>query len=308
MSKARRFAFILNPQAGRGRARHMERRLLRFLNERSIDFTLERTREPLHATSIASLASKEFDVVVAVGGDGTVNEVANGIAGTNAAMGIVPVGSGNDFNRVVGVPRTLDGALNSLVNGVRKFFDVGQLTFHGSEHDSVQKRRFINSLGIGLDAVVADYTRQIRWLRGLPLYLTAVMRALYRLERHELSFTLDDWQYRRKVFLLCIGNGMFEGGGFRLTPNADPQDQKFEVCAIEDMPILRALGLIPAIIQGRHAQHPRVVMRDASIIDVSSQRPFAVHADGEVLGRGITHVRAEIQAGAVGVLVPPPIL
>ncbi len=306
MPKNRRFAFVLNPQAGRGRARRVEDRLVRFLKSHSVNFTLERTKEPLHATRIAAQASNDYDVVVAVGGDGTVNEVANGVAGTNASMGILPAGSGNDFNKIVGVPSTLDAAIESLVHGVRKVFDIGHLHYQDSGDGAEHQRHFMNSFGVGLDATVADYTRRIRWLRGVPLYLTAVARSLYRFQRPELDVTMDGWTGKQKAFLLCAGNGMFEGGGFQLTPGADPHDALLEVCIIQDMPILKALPLIPKVLAGSHAEHSAVILRDTAEVTVRGEHPFALHVDGEVLGRSISVVRAGVKAGGVSVLVPPP--
>jgi len=304
LSEERRYAFILNPHAGRGRARNLEKKLLDYLRSKKMKFGFERTREPLHATELAASASKDFDIVVAVGGDGTVHEVANGLAGSNATLGVLPVGSGNDFNRLIGMPKRFDHAIETMLTGVRKVFDTGQLTFTDGPERAVRNRRFINSLGLGLDAVVADQARRITWLRGLPLYLAAVGNTLRHLESYDLHVSLDGSSIEKRVFVLCIGNGMFEGGGFKLTPDADPHDDKFQICIIDQMSLKEALRVVPKLISGKHAEHEKVELRDARVVEVQTETPFVMHADGEILGKHVTSIRAEIQPNAMSVLVP----
>ena len=304
MGDQRKFAFIFNPYAGRGNARKMEDRLLRYLAMKGIAFSFHRTREPLHATQIAREVSRDHDVLVAVGGDGTVHEVASGMNGSTAALAVVPVGSGNDFSRLVGMPKRLEDAVDSIVGGVRRVFDTGVLTFQDATADTEIQGQFVNSLGIGLDAVVADQVRRITWLRGLPLYLAAVANTLRHLESYDLQIEADGWSERKKAFVVCVGNGMCEGGGFRLTPDADPHDQKFQVCIIEEMSAFKAIPVVPRLVRGTHGGHPNVILRDATRIEVRSAKPFVMHADGEILGRAVTRVTAEVRAGAVGVIVP----
>jgi diacylglycerol kinase (ATP) len=299
-----RFAFILNPRAGRGKALKFEARLLAYLKNRRLRYSFERTTEPLHATQLAAEASKEFDVVVAMGGDGTVHEVANGVAGTNASLAILPVGSGNDFNRLVCMPKQFEHAVETVIHGTKRVFDAGHLTYTDGPDNKQHQRHFMNSLGIGLDAIVADQVRKITWLRGLPLYLAAVLNTLRNLESYNLDIQMDGWHDNKNTFVLCIGNGMFEGGGFKLTPDADPYDDKFQVCVIEEMSFKKALRVIPKLITGKHGEHPSVMLRDTRVVEVKTTTPFAMHADGEVLGRAVSSIRAEVRPRAVNVIVP----
>lgn len=304
VSENHRFAFILNPKAGRGKALKFEARLLAYLKKRSVKYVFERTAKPLHATELAANASNDFDVIVAVGGDGTVHEVANGVTGTNSSLAILPVGSGNDFNRLVGMPVQFEQAVEAVIQGVKRVFDVGHLSYIEGPEQTKHERYFINSLGIGLDAVVADQVRQIQWLRGLPLYLAAVLNTIRKLECYDLAIKTDDWEANKKTFVLCIGNGMFEGGGFKLAPDANPFDGKFQMCIIEEMSALQALGVVPKLISGKHGNHANVMMRDARVVEVRTKTPFMMHADGEVIGREVTEIRAEVRPGAISVIVP----
>jgi len=165
-----KLGIVLNPTAGRGGALNIEKPLIEYLRLHNIVFQLEKTTAPLHATDLSSQLSKIFDIVIAIGGDGTVNEVAAGLIGSTASLAIFPIGSGNDFNRIIGIPKKMDLAIDAIISGRKKSIDLGRSTIINS-NGVTQVKYFINTLGIGIDAEIANEIKRIKYLRGLPLYI-----------------------------------------------------------------------------------------------------------------------------------------
>lgn len=177
MSKRQRLGIILNPVAGRGHALRCEKKLIEYLQRTKQAFNLEHTGGPGDATRMARQMSRTYDIIVAAGGDGTVNEVVAGVAGSKASIGVLPIGSGNDFGRMIGMPKRVDHAIELILHGTRKFFDLGKIAIWNSA-GQLREGIFVNTLGVGLDAEIAYETKRIKYLRGLPLYLFAAVRSL----------------------------------------------------------------------------------------------------------------------------------
>jgi diacylglycerol kinase family enzyme len=147
MSHLPKLGIVLNPTAGRGRAEKIEKQIVEFLRHRNIVFQLEKTNRPLHATYLSKQLCKECDIIVAVGGDGTVNEVASGLIGSTASLAIFPTGSGNDFNKIIGISTKLEVAFDSILSGTKKLIDLGSVTIKNFS-GITQIKNFINVLGI----------------------------------------------------------------------------------------------------------------------------------------------------------------
>jgi diacylglycerol kinase (ATP) len=297
------FAFVVNPQAGRGKARGVADRLVSSLRgSTKIRFTVEQTKSRFEGAVIGRRLAQEFDVVVAVGGDGTVHEVAHGVFGTKSALGVLPIGSGNDFARLLGTATDFDAALRGILGGRKKRFDVGTIETDSLPGVGQQSKIFINSLGIGLDAAIAYESQKISGFRGITLYLLATLKTLRTFKAQEFTILCDGQMFSNRYFLVCVGNGDREGGGFRVTPNAQPDDGKFEVCLVQDMPMREALRAIPLVLQGTHGIHPRVKLMEGRNIEVRSQDPFIVHADGEIVGTDVRRIRVKLGAGQLNVV------
>ncbi len=301
MSDSRRFSIIVNPVAGRGKSRGIDSYLGVLLKNRSVDFSIQRTHHASEAEHLAREAAKVADVVVAVGGDGTSNEVANGLVGTDASMAVIPSGSGNDFGKLLGMSGDVRTSIDRILHGRPKKIDTGTLrvTDAGSKE---QSRIFVNSIGIGFDAIVAYESQRIRHLNGLALYLVAVVRSLRRLKSHTFNVTANGENHVDDYLLLCVGNGSREGGGFRVTPDGDPMDGEFQVCTIRQVSILRALRILPTAISGRHGKFREVEFFGTKRIKIASERPFAVHCDGEVLGIENQVAEIEIKPASLNVI------
>jgi YegS/Rv2252/BmrU family lipid kinase len=239
--------------------------------------------------------------VVSVGGDGTANEVVNGLIGTEKSMGILPAGSGNDFIKSVGIPRKLELAFAKSISNKGQVVDVGTVSC-GDSGSPV--RLFLNGVGIGFDASVAARTREIRYLRGLPLYLLAVFQTLRRYKNPTLSVDLDGLTMSGRHLLIAVGNGVSAGGGFYLTPRASVADGALDFCLIGDASVARILRLMPLVLRGKHlSKRDIVTYLRGKKLDLRSEEPIHVHADGELVGEGVTKVRIGMDPRKLRILV-----
>ena len=276
------YKIILNPVAGRGHAGRSEHHIRTYLGEAGLDYDLVHTRGVLHAAELAEQAVVDgFDVVVAAGGDGTSNEVVNGMLAkaNSASLGVLPVGTGSDFANTVGISPDLRSACLQLANGVRKKVDVGKARVSNST-----ERYFVNALGIGFEGILTIEARKIKYLRGMALYLPAVLKTVFvsfRVPQVQVSF--DGQRVDLSALMVCIANGPREGGGFFVAPDALPDDGMFDVCLAESVSKLRILGLLPHFMKGTHIHQDTIKMLRTHKVAVTSSDDLAAHMDGELL-------------------------
>jgi YegS/Rv2252/BmrU family lipid kinase len=286
--------FIVNPHAGRGRGQRVAEELAHRLERRKFAAKVVRTSAPREATGIARTAASSGALVVAVGGDGTAHEVVNGLAGTEAVFGLVPVGSGNDLASALGIPNRLEPALDVLVSGRDARIDLGRFDDHW----------FANSLGLGFEAQVTIESRSVTRLKGFPAYLWAVLKALRGLRCPELAIRADEVEYQGRRLLVSIGNGPRVGGGFLLTPDAQPDDGILDVCLVEALSRWQVLRTLPRAMSGTHLDHPAVCLTHARLLEITSREGFPFHADGEVIDTNCRELRVAIVPSALRVRVP----
>ncbi|MCK9409134.1 MAG: diacylglycerol kinase family protein [Bacteriovoracaceae bacterium] len=295
--------FILNPAAGRGKAQHIYTALRSALEHSTLNYTFHLTTGPDHATALAREASAGSSIVVAIGGDGTVNEVASGLIGANASLAVMSEGSGNDFARIIDAPNDIQGLLSRIQNPAIATFDAGLIAMTHADGTTTVKN-FFNSVGLGFDAAVAKKVSSIRWLRGIPLYLSALLHTLVGYRPHFLTVHCNNEQWQKNYFLLCIGNGKWEGGGFMLTPHAVPDDGKFEVCGVTGDSILKVLPILPSVMTGTHLGKRYIESFDTTAMTVQSSIGFPVHGDGEIFGLRVILAEISINPAALKVVVP----
>ncbi|HHM01459.1 MAG TPA: diacylglycerol kinase family lipid kinase [Caldithrix abyssi] len=284
-------AFIINPEAGRGRAKRLEKSLRRILAQKFPEAVIRFTEYPGHAVFLAREEARHRKTVVAVGGDGTIHEVVNGLMGSRAALGIVGVGTGNDLLNALNIPADMDKALKLIGEDRPRPMDVGQ----------VNERYFINGLGVGFDAWVVKKSLSIKKLRGNLVYLYAVLATLKSYSHTVLQVDIDGTKQRRELFMLTVGNGPSLGGGFRLTPEARLNDARFDICMIHKMSTPSVLRNLLRVYSGSHVKDPRVEMGTGQRITITSEEPFAAHADGEELGYDLTELKITLHSGALNV-------
>ncbi len=289
---------VVNPVAGRGRTVRGWPRVRTRLAEAGWELEEVRSQSPGHAAELVQdLARTGFDVVLAVGGDGTANEVANGLARAGALehvqLGLVPLGTANDFAACLGIPQDLEAAAGVLLRARPRRVDLGR----------VNDRWFVNVAGVGFDAEVARWVNQrSKVVRGTAMYVAGIFRTLARYQPAELEVWLDGVPWNARAFLVAVGNSPAYAGGVRMCPDARPDDGQLEVVRIGDIRKVEVFWILPLLYAGRHLTHPKVARAAAQEVVVDARRPLAVHGDGEPVGT--TPARFRVQPQALRVLAP----
>ena len=286
--------FVLNPVADRGRSGDRRGFVSRFLEERGVAATWHVTQGPGHASSIVA-GLPDGALVVAVGGDGTVREVAAACVGRDLVMGVLPLGSGNDYIKALGVDPDLGRALEVLVGGKVRVVDAGE----------VNGVRFNNGLGIGFDAeVAAGVAEAPAYLGGTGRYMWSVGRLLWSFRCHEAMLRLDGGEVvEAKTILVAAAIGTTYGARFRLAPEARLDDGLFDVVWSEEVNQAEVLRLIPATLWGTLLKHPKVHLARAREVGAQFTEEVPAHVDGEILEP--TRVfRARVLPRALRVLAP----
>lgn len=271
---------IVNPAARHGETKTMLPAIERLL-EGILPHETVLTAGPGDARELAAAAAGR-SLVVAVGGDGTVHEVLNGIMRipepARPALGIVPTGSGNDTRRTYGIPSEIPQAVLALAAGERRRFDVGVCN----------GLYFNNSFAAGLDAKVTAKAVEYKVTTrrdGLWLYLTALLHVLFHdLEGFTARVSFDDGPPQRlETLIIAITIGQTYGGGFRITPDAIPDDGLFDVCTIDPLSLPGALARLPFVVLGKHTRMRPVHMLRCRTVVIEADRPVPAQIDGEVL-------------------------
>jgi YegS/Rv2252/BmrU family lipid kinase len=302
---ARKVKVILNPMADLGNAWKVANDLRPIINEYG-NAEWSGTVYPTHATELAKKAGEQgFDMVIAMGGDGTVHEVVNGImqlpVDTRPILGVVPVGSGNDFAHAIGVPLESDRALYQALNGNPSEVDLGLMT---DEHG--RKEYFDNTLGIGFDAVVTIRSHKLPFLRGFIMYLTAVLQTI--LLNHDpamMQIDVDGHTLEQSNLLLTMCNGPREGGGFMIAPEAKVDDGILHYTMIKKVSRLMMFRLVPEVMNGTHGRFNQVTIGTCRKMRISADRPLYIHSDGEIytgFGSNLRKVSFEILPKALKVV------
>jgi len=292
--------FIINPKSGNA-SRKITRLLQSFAQSHPVSMEFVETRHSGHATEIARHSKKEC--IVAVGGDGTVNEVINGLIGSKKTLGVVPTGSGNDFIKAIGMENSVEAALKSLTSGATLSIDIGsvEVTLPNSSSKNIY---FGNGIGAGFDASVAVKASKIKYITGTLRYALAVMNTLGTYSAPEFTVRVDSRVFQGKYLLIAVGNGPCAGGGFYLTPDAKPNDGLLDVCTIKDLSVPGILHVMPKVMMGKHGSHSAVHFDLGAELSISADEPFAVHADGEILGQDVLAVKVGIVRNGINVAVP----
>ncbi len=281
---------IVNPVAGAKSAGRLWPRIDSLLKHEGLSFDFQYTEGVGHAIEIAREAAGDgYRYVVAVGGDGTVHEVANGILGSGGAdrttMGIINTGTGSDFIRSAGVPRDYAPACSRVVNPHPSNIDVGVIECQKDRKPV--KRFFVNAAGLGFDAEVAETTERLpKYLGGTLPYVLGVLRTLVGYRNKSVTLRSGDKTQDLKVVTVVVANGGYYGGGMHVAPGADLRDGRLDLMVVGNMGKLELLRAFPRVYKGTHVTHPKVVMDRTAEIRVETSGRVLVHADGEVIGEG----------------------
>jgi diacylglycerol kinase (ATP) len=268
---------IINPVAGRGRGARLARSIAETFRARDWEVDIRETQAPGDERALAEAGAREgWPLVVAAGGDGTVHGAANGLIRSgrrSTALGVLGIGTGNDFARLVGAPGEVERGVMALETDVERSFDVGE----------VEGEYFTNGFGVGFDTAVLTEMQGLPTLRGSALYAVAVYRAFLRYRAPTITVQAAEQTVSAPTMLAEVSIGRTAGGGFRLTPDADPSDGLFDVCMIRRVGLWKFLRWVPRVVAGTHGSLPPVTMfRTAEIRLGTPGLPLVAHLDGEL--------------------------
>ena len=302
---SRRAVIVLNPAGGHGRAGRQRPELEWLLkaasarqpSEDRLEWEIVQTTAPGAASGIAARCAAEgADIVAAAGGDGTLNEVLNGLIGSRATLALLPLGTGNDFSRTVGLYGSLKCAVDTLFTGTPRPIDVGRIA----------ERYFLNVAGCGFDAVVAERANTgPRWLTGAPAYIYAVLQTLTRFRAAEFRLTIDGIERTQRAMMCSIANAQTYGGGMRIAPTARLDDGLFDLCILAEAGTLEFVQAFPRVFQGTHTTHPKITMLQARHVRIESTPTLPLLIDGEVIGT--TPAEFTLLPSAIEFLFPSPL-
>ena len=280
----RKVKLILNPMADLGRAWKTANDLRPIAQEFKGELTWSGTVYPTHAIELAKQAAEDgYDLVVAMGGDGTIHEVMNGLMqvpeNKRPIMGIVPIGSGNDFAYSINITQKPEHALAHALKAEKiQAIDIGLMI---DEHG--RKEYFDNSLGIGFDAIVTIRSHTLPIVKGFLMYLAAVIQTIF-LNHHpsKMQLATESEKWEEDVIMLTLCNGPREGGGFMLSPDSKNDDGKMEFLTVKNLSRATMFRLVPEFLKGTHMRFKQVRMGEFKSLTITSDRPLYIHSDGEI--------------------------
>jgi len=296
---------IVNPVAGAGRTAREWPRIMNFFKRQGLNFEHDITEAPGHAVELARDATKNgYETVISIGGDGTINEIVNGLykAGGNKdiVLGMVCTGTGSDYARTVGISRRYEEACMRILQPKKLTVDLGVVEYADNGHK--MERIFVNFAGIGFDAeIVRRTTRNFKALGSTVSYLLGVFTTLVAYRNREVKLIIDGEEMEREVCSVIANNGRYGGGGMFTAPGADLTDGLLDLLIIGNIGKADLIRSLPRIYKGTHLTHPKVTMKKAREIEIKSTYPLNLQADGELLGE--LPARFRILPSALNIIV-----
>ncbi len=267
-----RYLLIVNPEAGSHATMAALPSIEEELRRREVSYEFHFTEHRGHATRLVIELGTDFDVIVSVGGDGTINEVINGLPDLNKPLGMIPIGTGNDFARSCCVPLgDVPAAIDVLLAGDIRKLDVGEVNGH----------RFINVMGLGFEGRANDIGQKLKFLKGTIKYLVAIGTVFLTYRRIPLRTEINAERFDEPVFLISIGNGWNVGGGLQLTPHARLDDGLLDIAYVRKITRWRILQVFSKLYDGSIMEVPEFDGFQTTSLTIEADRPVPVHTDGE---------------------------
>jgi len=292
-----RVKVILNPYANRWRAGAQAGATADAFRAAGVDCDLVLTDGPRHGDALAEAAARDgYDAVIAAGGDGTINEVINGLLraagdGPTVPFGIVPLGTANDFNLMAGLPPTIAAAVAVIAAGRTRPIDAGQ----------VNERFFINNSAAAMEPMVTLENIKMTRLSGEIRYIVALLRALAKLKPWQMALTWDGGGYDGPAYLLSVCNSP-RTGGFTMAPGALLDDGQLDMVFAPQVSKGQVIAILLKLMRGQHIHHPAVTFRRVTAIDLTSRPGTPLHSDGEIFAEAAEVVRYRVLPGRVRLL------
>jgi len=298
--------FLVNPASGAGSTGRRWPEIAHRAAASGLSGDALFSERPGHLTELArSAADSGAALLVVVGGDGSVNEVVNGIADLDGPpeVAIIPRGTGWDFVRTFGIPRRVEEAVAIALNGSVRTVDLGRVSYRawdGSETEAV----FANVASAGMSGAIAKRANETtKSLGGKASYLWALFAVFARWSANEMHVTVDGEHRSGRMFDVVVGNGKFFGGGMKICPDAAPDDGLLDVVTIGDVTKRDLVTTMPRIYRGTYLPHPKAELLRGRTVTVSSEPAVPIELDGEQ--PGTTPVRFEALPGRLSLRVPP---
>ncbi len=302
-----RIKLIMNPNADMGNAWRYAADL-RHLFESSADADWAGTVYPTHAEKLAKQAAEEgYDIVVAMGGDGTVHEVINGLMQVppekRPVFGVIPLGSGNDFCANVGNSRDPDEAARAIIGGHTQKVDLAIV-----EDETGRREFWSNTINIGFGGSVTIFFRQMPYFRGFTRYLASVLRVIFsNYIIMKTRFKTEEKEWEDETIMIAVNNGPREGGGFHTGPHAIMDDGLLNFTIAKKVSRLKMLLLLVPFMNGTQESDKAVYMGTFKTLEIDSDKPLYLHADGEMFAgfnHDVHHLKIEVLPQALDVIVP----
>jgi YegS/Rv2252/BmrU family lipid kinase len=272
--------FIINPIAGKGKTLKLIPIIKKVLKSRQEEFLIEITKYVGHATEISKRYSNQEDYrIYSVGGDGTLNEVLNGMVNTNSSLAVIPSGTGNDFIKSIyrfNNKITLEDILIKTINGNEVKIDLGK----------VNNRYFLNIASVGFDAEVAYNSikfKKLPLVNGTAAYILGLLHTVFKYKKYDLNIEIDGTSIKLNSLLVAVANGRYYGGGINVAPKANLKDGFFDICLIKRVGRLKILNLFPKVIKGTHETIKEVSFTNGKVVHIFSKEDIAFNVDGEIL-------------------------
>jgi len=298
---------IINPNAGNGKGKKEWKSISELLKNAELSFTEKFTERKGHAIELAKEGmSSGFRKILTIGGDGTLNEVVNGIflnkicSPHEITLALIPVGTGNDWGRMLGIPLDHEKAVKIIGENKVMLHDIGLMSYY--EGKDVKQRYFINIAGLGFESVVVRRTniQKDKGYGGKAIYFYNLLMSLISYKNTRAEIDIDGEKFSSKIFSINVGNGRYCGGGMRQTPGALPDDGILDVTIIKEIGKFEIIRNLKILYDGSILSHPKIDGYKCRRIKVSSDSVIYTEADGETLGH--TPVEFSIIPSAIKII------
>ena len=292
MTPSRRFALLVNPTAGGGRAREALPLVRGEFDRLGAHYRVVETRSLQHAREEAAVAADDGENVATLGGDGLVGPVAGVLRDRDVALALLPGGRGNDFIRMLGIPPEPVAAARVAVEGRERRVDVAE----------VNGNPYVGIASFGFDSDANRIANEAKLVRGNLVYAYAVLRALAGWRPAEFTMTVDGERHEFTGYSVAVGNSRYFGGGMLALPDAEIDDGRLDVITASRTSKLRYLSCLPKVFKGEHFDPSFMMLFRGEVVEVASSRPFVIYADGDPIGA--TPATIEVRKQCLRVVVP----
>lgn len=292
-----KYAFIINPNSGGGKGSKFAKLIQQEIKKYSVIAEFYFTSAKGDAVEIVKSLPAGFSHIIAVGGDGTINEVVNGILNSthNVIFGVIPCGTGNDFIKMIGMDKNPAVALTQIMSNNLMMVDVGLVETEN------RSRYFINGMGTGFDAVAAEKANNHKGM-GILAYLYAVITTLFTYKEPKVKLTMNNESIDIPIFLANFGNGYCAGGMFQLSPGALLDDGLFHITFISGVKKSRVFKVLPMVIKGEHVNEPEVQVFVSNHAEIFSETGLCIHTDGEIIDTKATRIQVSLLPQKISVV------